>query len=280
MLAVRLEGKIVEPMLSAGASIAAFNSSKFCTVSGPTEVLKSFQQELEAKKIASRFLPTSHAFHSAMMEPMLPEFTEIARQTPWQAPKLPWISTCTGTWIKSKDIADPSYWSRQLRHAVRFADALEHVIGDPSKILLEVGPGQTLAQLARQHPAKSKNITICSTLASNAAGGEQAAMITALGQLWIDGVKPDWDGFYANEKRRRVPLPTYPFERKRYWVEPAKSHSIARSEQAVVLNPKSGDADDAIGSPELLEKVIREQISLMTQQLEMLETGETNRSTK
>jgi acyl transferase domain-containing protein len=219
MLAIRLGAKEVEPLLPPGAAIAALNSPALCTVSGPTEVMKQFQAELEAKKIAARFLATSHAFHSPMMEPMLPEFIAAAEKTPRQPPAIPWFSTCTGQAITPADIADASYWGRQLRHTVRFAEALEKVITDAQHVLLEVGPGQTLCQLARQHPAKAADLTILPTLgASRETTGELPAVLSSLGKLWLAGVKPDWDGFYAAEKRRRVPLPTYPFERKRYWV--------------------------------------------------------------
>ena len=230
MLAVRLGAEAVEPLLPPGAAIAALNSPTLCTVSGPSEVMKQFQVELEARKIAARFLATSHAFHSPMMEPILPEFTAAAESTPRQAPTIRWISTCTGREITAEEIADASYWARQMRRTVRFADALEPVICDSQHVLLEVGPGQTLCQLARQHPAKAADLTVLATLGpSSEAGGELAAILASLGKLWLAGVNPDWDGFYATEKRRRVPLPTYPFERKRYWVEPVKLTPAAAS---------------------------------------------------
>jgi acyl transferase domain-containing protein len=282
MLAVRLDGETIEAMLPPEASIAALNSAKLCTISGPNNVLKSFQSELEANKIASRFLATSHAFHSAMMEPMVAKFTEIVRQTPRAEPIIPWISTCTGTWIKPGDLADQSYWSRQLRYTVRFAEALDCALKDAPKIILEVGPGQALAQLAHQHPEKSKVITVCSTLdSSNASGNEQAFILTSLGKLWLAGVKPDWTGFYANEKRRHIQLPTYPFERKRHWVEPVKEpHPASNSGRNTV--PANGacpftdpnHAGDATFTPGLLENVIHEQLRLMTEQLETLQTKE------
>ncbi len=279
MLAVRLEGRAVAAMLPPEASIAAFNSARLCTVSGPSDVLKSFQQELEAGKIASRFLATSHAFHSAMMEPMVPAFTEIVRRTPWALPKIPWVSTCTGTWIQPDNLADPSYWSRQLRQAVHFAEALDTAIAGEPKIILEVGPGQALAQLAHQHPEKSKFITVCSTLDSTTApGNEQMFILAALGKLWLAGIKPDWNGFYANERRRRIPLPTYPFERKRYWVEPEPVPSIVVNPAPAgmltigvrsLTNPS--DAVTADSPPSQLERVIHEQLRLMTEQLDMLQ---------
>jgi acyl transferase domain-containing protein len=266
MLSVRLDAKTLESILPAGVSIAALNSARLCTLSGPEKVLKTFQTELDARNTASRFLATSHAFHSAMMEPMLPEFTELARQTPWAAPQIPWISTCTGTWIREEDLADPAYWSRQLRHTVNFAGAVELVIGDLSKIMLEVGPGQSLSQMVNQHPAKADDLVVCSTLdPSVASGKDMAHILSSLGNLWVAGVKPDWHGFYAGEQRRRVPLPTYPFERKSHWVEPvppAISESLTAPEFIV------GETVSA----EQLEQVVNEQLRQMTRQLEHLQT--------
>ena len=228
MLAVRLPGAEVEPLLPAGVFIAAYNSAKLCTVSGPTEVLERFQQELEGRKVAAKLLPTSHAFHSAMMDPMLEEFTAAVAKTPRSAPKQRWISTCTGTWMTPEDLADPAYWSRQLRQAVRFADALSLVAGDRKHLLLEVGPGQALTQLARQHPGKPPELVVLSSFGPGSEAGEEvASMYGALGRLWIAGVTPRWDRLHAGERRRRVPLPTYPFERKRFWVEPAAQTSAS-----------------------------------------------------
>ena len=222
MLAVRLSGEETNPLLPEGASIAAFNSPKLCTVSGPTPLLEEFQKTLEARKIASRFLPTSHAFHSSMMDPMLQEFTLLAAKTPHQAPKLPWISTCTGKRIGAEDLEDGSYWARQLRHSVRFVEALDQVIRDERNVVLEIGPGQALTQLARQHPGKPAGLAIVGSLGpTDAPGRDLLSMLAALGRLWVNGLRVPWTEFSGQETRRRVALPTYPFERQRYWVAPA-----------------------------------------------------------
>ena len=153
---------------------------------------------------------------------MLPELARVARTIPHAAPKVPWFSTCTGRLLTGDDLADGRYWPKQVRSTVRFADALEAVLSDGHRLLLEVGPGGALGQFARQHPATSGDLNVLGTLdPATGAGGELSSMLRALGSLWTGGVEPDWNAFYAHEKRRRVPLPTYPFERKRYWVEPA-----------------------------------------------------------
>jgi amino acid adenylation domain-containing protein len=223
MLAVRMPAPEIEPRLPAGLSLAAVNSPATCTVSGPTDTLQAFQKELEALKIASKFLPTSHAFHSPMMDPILQEFTGAAQKTRRQDPRIPWISTCTGRAMTADDIADAGYWARQLRRPVRFSEALETAINDGKHIFLEIGPGRALSQLARQQPSLSAETIVLATLGPLSEPGEELTSILAsFGRLWLAGWKPDWEGFYAAESRRRVPLPTYPFERKRFWHEPAK----------------------------------------------------------
>ena len=264
MLAVRLPGAELEPLLPEGVVIAAFNSAKLCTVSGPTPVLKQFAEALEAKKIAARFLATSHAFHSAMMDPILPEFAAAAAKTPRQPPAIPWISTCTGQWMTPEAIADAAYWGLQLRQPVRFTAALDTLFKDQRHVLLEVGPGQTLSQLARQHPNKPSNAVILATVGPDSeSGSELSAMMISLGRLWIAGVTPDWEAFYAQQLRRRRSLPTYPFERKPYWIKPSASNEP----EAVPSSPIRPTG----GTPNL-ESTILDQLANMGQQLDLLES--------
>ncbi len=260
MMVVRLGVAELDGMLPAGVAIAAVNSSSLTTLSGPTEVLQSLQKNLEAKKIAARLLATSHAFHSAMMDPMMAPFIEIAARTTRKAPKIRWISTCTGKEITATDIADASYWARQLRQTVLFAQALGEVVANEGGVILEIGPGQTLGPLVRQHPAKAANLTILPSLpVTPGRGHDLSTLLASLGRLWISGIKPDWASFHRDEVRRRLPLPTYPFERKRFWVEPpaAASHervaaaaTAGRSEPQTILKPTETPPSFASVSPE------------------------------
>lgn len=228
MLAVRLGGEDIRSQLPEGVSVAAFNSPKLCTVSGPTPVLKAFQKTLEERKVASRLLPTSHAFHSAMMDPMLPEFAALAAKSPGLPPKLPWISTLTGTVMDPATLRDGRYWVRQVREAVQFSNALDSVISDEKYVLLEIGPGQTLSQLARSHARKSPQVSSIPSLGPTEAPGQDLrSMLSALGRLWIAGVPVSWPTLWPGEFRRRVHLPTYPFERQRYWVDAVPPHPAA-----------------------------------------------------
>ena len=224
MLAVRMEADKVKDLLPEGVSIAAVNSPMLCVVSGPTNLIQELKKELESKKVAALGLNTSHAFHSAMMDPMLDTFLDAVRQVPVLPPAIPWVSTLTGQWISTVDLADGAYWAQQVRRTVRFSEALELVIGNPQNIILEVGPGQALTQLARQ---LSKRSTKANVIPSLGPVGEQgcdlSSMLNALGRLWVAGAVVDWSGFSLSEKRKRLALPTYPFERKKFWVEPVKA---------------------------------------------------------
>lgn len=227
MLVVRMAVSELTPLLPEGAEIAAINSAKLCTVSGPSEVLEAFQKDLDARKVITRALATSHGFHSAMMEPLVAPFTEIAARLKAREPKIPWVSTCTGEWMTGETLSDAAYWARQLRQPVRFLDATNTVAAAGYTVLLEAGPGQALTQLARQ------NLNGATVLPSLPASPDDAVGLpvlqASLGRLWALGGTPDWGAYFGEERRRRVPLPTYPFERKKYWIE-AKHDFAAEAE--------------------------------------------------
>ncbi len=255
MMVVRMGVDELTPLLPAHVAVAAINSPVITTLSGPTEILQAFQKVLEEKKKGARLLATSHAFHSEMMEPMVAPFTEIAARTIRHLPKLRWISSCTGQEINSSEINDPGYWARQLRHTVRFADAIEKVVGDERNLILEIGPGQTLGPLARQHPATAARLKIFPSLpATPERGRDLDTLLATLGGLWVAGAKPDWTGFYRHESRRRLPLPTYPFERKRFWVEPSTSVSPEPAPRTDT-RPAVANTGGATAMPGLIEPV-------------------------
>ncbi|HVR98965.1 MAG TPA: SDR family NAD(P)-dependent oxidoreductase, partial [Thermoanaerobaculia bacterium] len=218
MLGVDLHEAEIAPYLGPGLSLAAVNGPSSCVVSGPEEAVAELEGRLAGLGVRVRRLHTSHAFHSAMMDPILDAFTAEVARVHRATPRLPWVSNLTGTWITPEDATDPGYWSRHLRGAVRFADGVRTLLADSDRVLLEVGPGHTLATLARQ---AGPGRTIVSSLRHPRDPQPDSALILrALGRLWLSGVVVDWTGFWSGERRRRVPLPTYPFERQRYWLEP------------------------------------------------------------
>ena len=224
MLAVSLPEAQVRPLLGEQLSLAAVNSPETCVVAGPTPAVDALVEVLGARGVTTTRLHTSHAFHSAMMDPILDTFREQVRRVTRKVPQLPYLSNVTGTWIKAEEATSPDYWVRHLRQAVRFADGLGELLKEADAVLLEVGPGQTLTTLARQHPAKgAQHVFISSTRHPRESKNDLDVLLGALGRLWLAGVEPDWEALLGEEKRRRIALPTAPFERQRHWVDPPKA---------------------------------------------------------
>jgi non-ribosomal peptide synthase protein (TIGR01720 family) len=220
MLAVDLPEQDVRPMLDESVAIAAVNSSLQCVVSGPHDAIATLERALTQRGANPRALATSHAFHSPMMAPALRDFESELRKVRLRPPAVPFVSNVTGTWIRDDQATDPAYWVTHLRETVRFSEGLDALFEDPHRVFLEVGPGQALAALAKRHGRRSDTHAVLSTLRHQGAGKPDGDVIAeALGQLWLAGIEPDWAAVHAGERRRRVEMPTYPFERQRYWVE-------------------------------------------------------------
>ncbi|MDR7098650.1 amino acid adenylation domain-containing protein [Lysobacter niabensis] len=219
MLSVRLPLDELLARLPADLSLAAENAPGNCVVSGPLEAITRFQAQLEADCIACRALRTSHAFHSQMMDSVVAPFRAEVASLELSAPRIPFVSTATGDWLDAARATSPDYWASHLREPVRFAAALGQVLGTPSRVLLEVGPRATLCTLSRQHPGVQKDhVPSVATLADNPEG-ELASVRLAAGQLWTQGITLDPGMFDRRHVRRRLRLPTYPFERQRFWVD-------------------------------------------------------------
>jgi len=222
MLSVRLAASALANRLPPDVAIASENAPSLCVVSGPSGSIASLQATLESEGITCRQLVTSHAFHSAMMDPVLAPFADLVRQVRLEAPKLRYVSTLTGTWVRPEEAIDPEYWAKHLRQTVNFSAAASELLRDPSRVLVEVGPRATLVTLARQQSADPAHLVAVPTLGDHAEeSADWTGVLQAVGHLWMAGVEFDWSSFYTDEQRQRVALPTYPFERRRYWVEPA-----------------------------------------------------------
>ncbi len=154
-----------------------------------------------------------------MMDPILEEFTKHVRQTDLQPPRIPFISCVTGNWITAQEATDAHYWARQLRAPVRFADGLRELMKDGDHVLLEMGPGHTLSRLIKQQAGNGAGHVVAMMRRADEGASDEKLLLRALGQLWVAGVAIDWEGLHKGEQRRRVSLPTYPFERQRYWID-------------------------------------------------------------
>lgn len=241
MCAVPLSETELEP-LDERLSIAAVNGSSLCVVSGMTEAIAALENQLAAKGVICRRLHTSHAFHSEMMRPIMGSFAEALRRVELKPPNLPYISNVTGTWVCAAEATDPAYWTRHLRETVRFADGLGHLLQDGDYVLLEVGPGSTLGALAKRHPAHSPQSVVLPSMRRPGERPGYQLLLHTLGSLWLAGVRIAGDKFFAHERRGRIALPTYPFERQRHWIEPAKNGSASNSVHAVTEDREAGSA--------------------------------------
>jgi len=220
MVAVPLPEPDVLSLAGGRLDLAAVNGPGLCVLSGPDEIVKSLVEELKAKGVEASVLRTSHAFHSRMMDPILEVFADTVRKAEPKPPTIPFVSNPSGTWIAPEQATDPLYWARHLRETVRFSEGLAALLAGDGHVLLEVGPGQTLSGLARLQPEAAGRLIISSLRHPQRQDSDLGVMLAALGKLWAVGHAVDWSGFYAHERRRRVVLPTYPFERRKHWVDP------------------------------------------------------------
>jgi acyl transferase domain-containing protein len=236
MLAVPLNEAAVEAVLKTAdptgrISIAALNAPGSCVLSGPTDALAKLEAHLTAQGTAARKLHTSHAFHSSMMDPVLDEFTAIVSRVKLNPPRLPYVSNLTGTWIRPEEATDPRYYARHLRQAVRFSAGIQELVREPDRVFLEVGPGQTLTTLTRRHPHNGRPpLALPSLRAANDAQSDVGFLLNTVGRLWLSGARIAWAGFTRGVVRRRIPLPTYPFEHERYTVDMAPAVAAATEE--------------------------------------------------
>jgi acyl transferase domain-containing protein/acyl carrier protein len=219
MLSVPLDAQAARARLGNGLALAAINAPDLCVVSGPCDAVEDFQAQLKSEGIDAERLRTSHAFHSAMMDSMVDVFVHKVAAIPLRPPTIPVMSNLTGAWLAPEQATDPGYWGRHLRNPVLFSASVTELMRDPMRVFLEVGPGRTLVSLARRHvPAGQKRLLVSSLPHRDDGTPDCVAMLTSLGRMWASGVRVDWTAFHVGGPRRRVVLPTYPFERQRFFI--------------------------------------------------------------
>ncbi len=241
MRAVRLSPGELAPYLGDGVGLAAVNTPSSSVVSGPDDAVRRFCTRMEEAGLDTIELHTSHAFHSEMMEPILAGFRAVIASVERRPPEIPIVSTVTGKLLTDAEAVDPDYWANQVRRPVRFSDAILTLHQEPRRVYLEVGPGTTLSGAVLQHPnGRDGDARVAVVDSLGHPGKQQPALQSALeglGKIWRAGVPVDRAAVYANEKRRRVPLPTYPFERQRHWVDPPSLAAQAASTRPVPADP-------------------------------------------
>ncbi|MEU1128261.1 SDR family NAD(P)-dependent oxidoreductase [Streptomyces sp. NPDC005900] len=229
MLNVMADRAAVEAALPPGLSLAAHNGPRDCVVSGPHPDIESFEALAKEKEWATQRVATTRAFHSALMRPMVEEFIAAVAATERRAPDIGFVSNVTGQWITEEEVRDPRYWGNHIVSTVEYVTSVRTAVAESGGVLLEVGPGQTLTSLARRILAgaglKAATFASLPHKRDHRTGAE--TLQRTLGSLWLTGGDPDWSAYYAGQRRRRVPLPGYPFQRKRYWLEPRKPTAVS-----------------------------------------------------
>jgi acyl transferase domain-containing protein/2-polyprenyl-3-methyl-5-hydroxy-6-metoxy-1,4-benzoquinol methylase/acyl carrier protein len=219
MLSIPLPVEQVNPFLNTQLSTAIDNGDS-CIVAGPGTAIDALALQMKKRKLLCVPVPASHAMHSPMMEPILNDFEEIARGLTLSKLQIPYISNVTGDWINDRQVREPAYWAKHLRQTVQFAAGMKELAKEENALFLEIGPGQELGALALRYMNKnSKQKVINLVRPPQKDISDIYFLMSRIGRLWLYGVKPDWTRFYGAERRFRISLPTYPFERQRYWID-------------------------------------------------------------
>ncbi|MEM8530260.1 MAG: SDR family oxidoreductase [Chloroflexota bacterium] len=202
--------------------LAIHSGAQTCVLAGNQDTITQVEQVLTTNTIVCRRIASTHAFHSRMLTPLKEQVTQLVEKMRLSPPQIPYVSNVTGDWITETLACDPCYWAEHMCSTVRFADGIERVLREEEWVVLEVGPGQSLSTQIKQQPSctgKRQNLIMSLLPSVYDSKGALPTCLLTLGKLWLNGVNIDWEGFYLQERRIRVPLPTYPFERQRYWLD-------------------------------------------------------------
>jgi phthiocerol/phenolphthiocerol synthesis type-I polyketide synthase E len=219
MLSVPLTAAELIPLLGKELTVAIDNGLS-CIAAGPIEAIEAFEKRINEKKIICMRIQGAHAIHSKMMDPILGAFKESLAHISLNEPSIPYISNVTGYWLSAEDARNPQYWIRHLRDTVLFAAGIRELRTIQNAVYVEVGPGRTLSTLIRQFFEKENQPAAINLLKqSNEVVHDHRYFLDKIGQLWLNGMVVDWNAVYQDEQRRRLALPTYPFEGRRYWLD-------------------------------------------------------------
>lgn len=221
MMGVAMPAEELQPLLPTGVSLGAVNAPGLSMASGRQADLDALHATLTARGVACRPLPVRMASHSVLVEPFLAELEDIVRGYRLSAPRMPYLSCVTGSWIRHEQATDPAYWARQLRAPVQFMAMVREAWAMPNCVFLEVGPGNTLSTLVGAQRLAPVPAVVSSLLRQPCPHGDQRSMLSAAGRLWQRGATPDWRALRGDGSVQRTSLPTYPFQRSRHWVEPS-----------------------------------------------------------
>jgi amino acid adenylation domain-containing protein len=219
MLSVPLREKQIKPLLNKDLSLAIANGPS-CVVAGSTAAVAAFENQMKKKRLLCTRVNISHAIHSRLMHPLREKFENKVKEVKLNRPRIPLISDVSGDWLTDRAAIDPGYWAEQLCAPVRFSDGIDQLLKEENAVFIEIGPGRVLGNIIRQHPHKKPGQMVVNLVRhQQEKAADDYLLLRAIGQLWLYGLEIDWPEFYPGQKRYRLPLPVYPFESKRYWID-------------------------------------------------------------
>ncbi|HEY5957130.1 MAG TPA: acyltransferase domain-containing protein, partial [Polyangiaceae bacterium] len=283
MRAIRLPEAEVAALLIDGVSLAASNTPNLSVISGTDEAIAAIDALLASRGLATSVLHTSHAFHSAMMDPILSPFTEVVRQVTASPPSIPIFSTATADWLSDAEATQADYWVAQLRRPVRFSGAVNELLKSDHRIFIECGPNMVLTGAVRAHLPKDGARRAINCLPHvNDPAASRLVLHSAVGRYWTLGGTPEWARVQGAGRRQRVGLPHYPFERQRFWVDSAKVSSDSTPGPALTapIRIASPQQVSEVSTPPVqqvtrsgnghVESIVNQQLELMSRQLGLL----------
>ncbi len=238
MLSVPLSMSKLDAYVSDNVELGCANSSDYSVLTGAEDAIVELESKLQGIGIDAKIIHTSHAFHSKMMEPILAPFSDHVRNANPKPPEIPVLSNLTGKLLSKEQATSPDYWAQHLRSPVLFNSCLDAALAKENHVLLELGPGRALATFARRHQKKRDQVVLTLMRSSNEQKSDAATLLDSVGRLWLLGIELNWESI-SDLDCRRVPLPTYPFERQRVWPDEL-AKPIAAPNKATVKDHENG----------------------------------------
>jgi acyl transferase domain-containing protein/acyl carrier protein len=244
MLSVPLPRQEVEALLNEELSLAIDNGPS-CVVAGPVRAVKEFEKTMKAKKVLCLPIKASKAIHSKMMTPIAGEFKDAVAKIKGSKPQIPYISNLTGNWIRFDDAISPQYWANHLKETVRFADGVKTLLKQSNLVFLEVGPGRDLSALVKHHTGSQPNPPVINLVKHQQEKvPDHYFLLNRIGRIWLSGIDIPWTRWYAGERRRRLPLPTYAYDKKYYWINGSPGELLEKNFNKTLLLRRKKNMDD------------------------------------
>ena len=221
MLSVPLPEKEIKPLLSNYQDISlSIVNDPSCIVGGSPGDVEAFEREMKERRLICGRVNTSHAVHSLLMNPIREEFEKRIGEFTLNPPQIPYLSNVSGDWISGQEAVNPRYWGKHMCSTARFSDGIKKLLKEDKAVFIEIGPGRVLGNLVRQHADnKTGQMVLNLVRHQEEKVSDDYYLLKKIGQLWLYGMDIDGACFYGKEKRQRIHLPSYPFERERFWLE-------------------------------------------------------------